>query len=71
MKEKVAGPEGHTMMYELAERALDESISGKLKDCISQVGKDHRVMSLLRLLLYHIKSTHKNQHQRWHVMFDI
>lgn len=25
------------MMYELAERALDESISGKLKDYISQV----------------------------------
>ncbi|GJN24517.1 hypothetical protein PR202_gb12261 [Eleusine coracana subsp. coracana] len=37
MKEKVAGPEGHAMMYELAERALDESISGKLKDYISQV----------------------------------
>jgi hypothetical protein len=64
MKEKVAGPEGHAMMYELAERALDESISGKLKDCISQVGKDYPVVSLLHLLLYHIKSTHKNHHQR-------
>ncbi|XP_072981971.1 uncharacterized protein [Typha latifolia] len=41
-KEKVAGPEGHTVMYELAERALDQSISGKLKDYISQqiVSKD-------------------------------
>ncbi|XP_062187512.1 uncharacterized protein LOC133890904 [Phragmites australis] len=38
LKEKLAGPEGHAMMYELAERALDESISGKLKDYISQVG---------------------------------
>ncbi|BAF20817.1 uncharacterized protein [Oryza sativa Japonica Group] len=37
LKEKLSGPEGHSMMYELAERALDESISGKLKDYISQV----------------------------------
>jgi hypothetical protein len=37
LKEKLAGPEGHVVMYELAERALDESISGKLKDYISQV----------------------------------
>nr|CAB3451937.1 unnamed protein product [Digitaria exilis]CAB3455692.1 unnamed protein product [Digitaria exilis] len=37
LKEKLAGPEGHVMMYELAERALDENISGKIKDDISQV----------------------------------
>ncbi|KAF8714094.1 hypothetical protein HU200_028095 [Digitaria exilis] len=37
LKEKLAGPEGHVMMYELAERALDETISGKIKDDISQV----------------------------------
>ncbi|KAL6880557.1 hypothetical protein ACP4OV_012122 [Aristida adscensionis] len=37
LKEKLTGPEGHFMMYELAERALDESIMGKLKDYISQV----------------------------------
>ncbi|OEL30939.1 hypothetical protein BAE44_0008042, partial [Dichanthelium oligosanthes] len=37
LKEKLAGPEGHVVMYELAERALDESISGTLKDDISQV----------------------------------
>ncbi|XP_078178500.1 uncharacterized protein LOC144572709 isoform X1 [Carex rostrata] len=36
-KEKVAGPEGNTVMYELAERALDESISAKLKSYIAQV----------------------------------
>ncbi|KAJ3694624.1 hypothetical protein LUZ60_000001 [Juncus effusus] len=36
-KEKVAGPEGNTMMYELAERSLDESISSKVKEYISQV----------------------------------
>ncbi|XBJ01274.1 hypothetical protein VPH35_020950 [Triticum aestivum] len=37
LKEKIAGPEGHSMVYELAERALDESISSKLKEYISQV----------------------------------
>ncbi|CAL5076853.1 unnamed protein product [Urochloa decumbens] len=37
MKEKLAGPEGHVVMYELAERALDETISGKLKDYISEI----------------------------------
>ncbi|WOK96249.1 non-structural maintenance of chromosomes element [Canna indica] len=36
-KEKVNCPEGNTMMYELAERALDESITEKLKDYIAQV----------------------------------
>ncbi|XP_042398756.1 uncharacterized protein LOC121989027 isoform X2 [Zingiber officinale] len=36
-KEKVNGPEGNTVMFELAERALDESIIEKLKDYISQV----------------------------------
>ncbi|RLN35957.1 hypothetical protein C2845_PM03G08980 [Panicum miliaceum] len=36
LKEKLTGPEGHVVMYELAERALDEAISGKLKDYISQ-----------------------------------
>lgn len=39
LKEKIAGPEGHSMVYELAERALDESISSKLKEYISQVCK--------------------------------
>jgi hypothetical protein len=39
LKEKIAGPEGHFMSYELAERALDESISSKLKEYISQVCK--------------------------------
>ncbi|KAJ1702600.1 hypothetical protein LUZ63_002379 [Rhynchospora breviuscula] len=36
-KEKVTGPEGNILMYELAERALDESISAELKKYISQV----------------------------------
>lgn len=36
-KEKVNGPEGNTVMYELAERALDESISHKLKEYIVQI----------------------------------
>ncbi|CAL5050838.1 unnamed protein product [Urochloa decumbens] len=34
LKEKLAGPEGHVVMYELAERALDETISGSLKDYV-------------------------------------
>jgi len=54
LKEKVAGPEGHFMMYELAERALDESISGKIKDHISQVCKHHNVVIALHLS---VKST--------------
>ncbi|KAJ4799658.1 Melanoma-associated antigen G1 [Rhynchospora pubera] len=36
-KEKVTGPEGNIVMYELAERALDQSISAELKKYISQV----------------------------------
>ena len=36
-KEKVNGPEGNTVMYELAERALDESVNEKVKDYIAQV----------------------------------
>lgn len=31
------GPEGNTLFYELAERALDEAISKKIKEYISQV----------------------------------
>ncbi|KAK1262157.1 hypothetical protein QJS04_geneDACA008749 [Acorus gramineus] len=36
-KDKINGPEGNTMMYGLAERALDEAVSKKLKDYIAQV----------------------------------
>lgn len=36
-KDKVNGPEGNTVMYELAERALDGEISQKIKDYISQI----------------------------------
>ncbi|XP_059633900.1 uncharacterized protein LOC132276485 [Cornus florida] len=36
-KYKVNGPEGNTLFYELAERALDESISEKIKEYISQI----------------------------------
>lgn len=37
LKEKVNGPEGNALMYVLAERALDESISKKLKEYIAQI----------------------------------
>ena len=36
-KDKVNGPEGNTLFYELAERALDEAIGKKIKEYISQV----------------------------------
>lgn len=36
-KDKVNGPEGNTIYYELAERASDELISEKVKEYISQV----------------------------------
>ena len=36
-KDKQSGPEGNTLIYELAERALDSQVTASLKDCISQV----------------------------------
>ncbi|XP_011626532.1 MAGE-like protein 2 isoform X1 [Amborella trichopoda] len=39
-KERVNGPEGNCVMYELAERALDESIAQRLKGCIAKVTRN-------------------------------
>ncbi|XP_044475943.1 melanoma-associated antigen 8 [Mangifera indica] len=36
-KDKVNGPEGNTMFYELAERALDAPVREKIKEHISQI----------------------------------
>lgn len=36
-KEKVNGPEGNTMFYELAERALDAPIYDKIKEYVAQI----------------------------------
>lgn len=36
-KEKVNGPEGNTVYYELAERALDASINDRIKEYVAQV----------------------------------
>ncbi|XVF36705.1 hypothetical protein REPUB_Repub19eG0081000 [Reevesia pubescens] len=36
-KNKVSGPEGTTLFYELAQRALDGPVSEKIKKYISQV----------------------------------
>jgi len=36
-KDKVNGPEGSTVYYELAERALDAPMSDRVKEHISQV----------------------------------
>lgn len=36
-KDKVSGPEGTTLFYELAERALDGSVSERIKQYISQI----------------------------------
>ncbi|EOA36222.1 hypothetical protein CARUB_v10010171mg [Capsella rubella] len=39
-KEKVSGPEGNSLFYDLAERALDPQVSEKIKDYISQILKN-------------------------------
>lgn len=36
-KEKVSGPEGNVVHYELAERALDEDINNRMKEHISKI----------------------------------
>lgn len=36
-KDKVNGPEGNTLVYELAERALDGPVNDRIKEYISQV----------------------------------
>jgi hypothetical protein len=36
-KDKVSGPEGNTLFYELAERALDGPVNERVKEYISQV----------------------------------
>ncbi|KAL8542814.1 hypothetical protein ACS0TY_003628 [Phlomoides rotata] len=36
-KEKVNGPEGNTVYYELAERALDASINDRIKEYVAQI----------------------------------
>ncbi|KAK9271400.1 hypothetical protein L1049_026990 [Liquidambar formosana] len=36
-KDKVNGPEGNTLFYELAERALDGTVSEKIKEYISEI----------------------------------
>ncbi|KAF8411446.1 hypothetical protein HHK36_003997 [Tetracentron sinense] len=38
-KDKVSGPEGNTLFYELAERALDTSVSERIEEYISQIVK--------------------------------
>ncbi|KAL0309065.1 UNVERIFIED_CONTAM: hypothetical protein Sradi_5848800, partial [Sesamum radiatum] len=36
-KEKVNGPEGSTVYYELAERTLDGTINDRIKEYVSQI----------------------------------
>ncbi|KAG6775999.1 hypothetical protein NC652_014087 [Populus alba x Populus x berolinensis] len=38
-KDKISGPEGNTLVYELAERALDGPVNERVKEYISQVVK--------------------------------
>ncbi|XP_074263043.1 uncharacterized protein LOC141585875 [Silene latifolia] len=46
-KDKVNGPEGNTVVFELAERALDGEVSQKIKDYVSQIiGKDVTTIEL-------------------------
>ncbi|KAK7246348.1 hypothetical protein RIF29_41214 [Crotalaria pallida] len=44
-KDKVNGPEGSTVYYELAERALDGPISERIKEYTSQIVKDNISMA--------------------------
>lgn len=37
LKEKTNGPEGHILMYELAERSLDAPFNAKMKEYIAQI----------------------------------
>ncbi|KAG4162435.1 hypothetical protein ERO13_D01G114900v2 [Gossypium hirsutum] len=47
-KDKVSGPEGTTLFYELAERALDGTVSERIKQYISQiVKKDDATVDIL------------------------
>lgn len=50
-KDKINGPEGNTLYYELAERALDGPINGRIKEYISQVvtGKVNYASSVIIL----------------------
>ncbi|KAG9449607.1 hypothetical protein H6P81_009572 [Aristolochia fimbriata] len=40
LKDKVIGPEGNTMMYELAERATDSSLNMRLKEYIAEIASN-------------------------------
>ncbi|MED6148153.1 hypothetical protein PIB30_050393 [Stylosanthes scabra] len=42
-KDKVNGPEGNTMYYELAERALDGLINDKIKEYVAQIVKKDNI----------------------------
>lgn len=59
-KEKSNDPDGNVLMYELAERALDESINIKLKNYIAQV--HHRgYVSILLIVVSCIISYRDNR----------
>lgn len=45
-KDKVNGPEGNTLYYELAERSLDGPISNRIKEYISQVCRVKNMLTL-------------------------
>ncbi|MED6137394.1 hypothetical protein PIB30_064664 [Stylosanthes scabra] len=42
-KDKVNGPEGNTMYYELAERTLDGPINDKIKEYVAQIVKKDNI----------------------------
>lgn len=55
-KDKVNGPEGNIVYYELAERALDGPIGDKIKEYTSQVvfGKVNYVSFVVSSYLYEL-----------------
>lgn len=49
-KDKVNGPEGNTLVYELAERALDGPVNDRIKEYISQVCFEYELNILVFLI---------------------
>lgn len=55
-KDKVNGPEGSTLFYELAERALDAPVYDRIKEYISQVLISNQDCSMKSCLYNRISS---------------
>ena len=60
-KDKVNGPEGNTVYYELAERALDGPMNDRIKEYISQVIlAEGPIKEFHKTFMKHLKELMKN-----------